>query len=302
MKIKKGLLREDILERIFVWYMMHCFTQNYNVNPDYFFSCIANRIKQVLGQIINENQKGFIKGRYIGENIRMVYDALFYAKLQRKPGLLLLIDFEKAFDSISWNLLQVALNKFNFGPSIQKWIYLFYNNIQSCVLQNGFLSSFFPNSRGCRQGDPLSPCLFTLAVEILAIMIRNNTKIKGLRIDGLEIKLGQYADDNQIFLDGSEETLDLTLKVLEEFRLPSGLKINMEKTKAVWIGSMINSNLKLCSKYNLDLVISGSFNVLGINMNAELSDICEINLAKYLNKFIFYWLDGGGDKTIINNG
>ena len=91
MKIKKGLLREDILERILVWYILHCFTQNYNVNPDYFFSCIANRIKPALGQIINENQKGFIKGRYIGENIRMVYDALFYAKLQRKPGLLLLM-------------------------------------------------------------------------------------------------------------------------------------------------------------------------------------------------------------------
>ena len=113
-------------------------------------------------------------------------------------------------------------------------------------------------------------------------MIRNNRKIKGLRIDGLEIKLGQYADDTQIFLDGSEETLDLTLQVLEEFRLLSGLKINMEKTKAVWIGSMINSNLRLCSKYNLDWLISGSFNVLGINMNADLSDIWEINLTKKL--------------------
>ena len=210
-------------------------------------SCIANRIKPVLGQINNENQKGFIKGRCIGENIRMIYDALFYAKLQHKPGLLLLIDFEKAFDSISWNFLQEALNKFIVGPFMQKWMYLFYNDIQSCVLQNGFLSPFFPISRGCRQGDPLSSYLFTLAVEILAKMIRNNTKIKGLRIDGLEIKLGQYADDTQIFLDGSEEALDLTLKVLEEFRLLSGLKINMEKTKAVWIGSMINSNLRLCS-------------------------------------------------------
>ena len=76
-------------------------------------SCIANRIKPALGQIINENQKGFIMGRYIGENIRMVYDALFYAKLQHKPGLLLLIDFEKAFDSISWNFLQEALNNLN---------------------------------------------------------------------------------------------------------------------------------------------------------------------------------------------
>ena len=95
-------------------------------------------------------------------------------------------------------------------------------------------------------------------------MIRNNTKIKGLRIDGLEIKLGQYADDTQIFLDGSEEALDLTFEVLEELRLLSGLKIIMEKTKAVWMRSKINSNLRLCSKYNLDWVISGSFNVLGI--------------------------------------
>ena len=58
----------------------------------------------------------------------------------------------------------------------------------------------------------------------------------------------------------------------------------MEKTKAVWIGSMINSNLRLCSKYNLDRVISGSFTVLGINMNADLSDIWEINLTKKLNE------------------
>ena len=96
------------------------------------------------------------------------------------------------------------------------------------------------------------------------------------------IKLGQYADDIQIFSDRSEEALDLTLKVLEEFRLLSGLKIIMEKTKAVWIGSRINSILRLCSKYNLDWVISGSFKVLGININATLSDIWEINLTKKL--------------------
>ena len=225
-------------------------------------SCIANIIKPVLCEIINEDQKGFIKGRYIGENIRMVFDALFYAQLQQKPGLLLLIDFEKAFDSISWDFLHEVLKKFNFGPSMQKWVHLFYNDIQSCVLQKVFYSRFFSIGRGCRQGDPFSPYLFTLAEEILAIMIRNNKKIKGLRIDGLEIKLGQYADDTQIFLDGSEEALDSTLTVLEEFTSLSGLKINMEKTKAVWIGSMINSNLRLCSKYNLDWVISGSFNGL----------------------------------------
>ena len=81
-----------------------------------------------------------------------------------------------------------------------------------------FYLRFSPIGRGCRQGEPLSPYLFTLAVERLAIMISNNNKIKGLRIDGLEIKLGQYGDDTQIFLDGSEEALDSTLTDLEEFR------------------------------------------------------------------------------------
>ena len=73
---------------------------------------------------------------------------------------------------------------------------------------------------------------------------------------------------------------------MEEFRLLSGFKNNMEKTKAVWIGSMINSfsNLRLCSKYNLDWVISSSFNALGINMNADLSDIWKIILTNFFNK------------------
>ena len=88
-------------------------------------SCIANRIKPVLCEIINEDQKGFIKGRYIGENIRMVFDALFYAQLQQKPGLLVLIDFEKAFDSISCDFLHEVLKKFNFGPYMQKWVHSF---------------------------------------------------------------------------------------------------------------------------------------------------------------------------------
>ena len=67
--------------------------------------CIAERLKCVLPGIINEDQTGFISGRFIGENIRLLYDVIDYAVKNAIPGMLLLIDFEKAFDSVSWEFL-----------------------------------------------------------------------------------------------------------------------------------------------------------------------------------------------------
>lgn len=67
--------------------------------------CIAERLKKVLDKLINRDQTGFLKGRFIGENIRLVYDLMNYTEQNQIPGLLMLIDFEKAFDSISWNFI-----------------------------------------------------------------------------------------------------------------------------------------------------------------------------------------------------
>ena len=64
-------------------------------------SVIANRLKSVLDKVISNDQKGFISGRFIGENIRLIYDILFESKQQNIPRLLVSIDFQQAFDSIS---------------------------------------------------------------------------------------------------------------------------------------------------------------------------------------------------------
>ncbi len=88
-------------------------------------SCIAERVKSVLSNIIHENQKGFVSGRYIGENVRLMYDMLFLTEEINLPGMFVLIDFEKAFDSVSHYFFKNVLQNFNFGPSIQKWVEVF---------------------------------------------------------------------------------------------------------------------------------------------------------------------------------
>ena len=246
-------------------------------------ACIANRLKKVLDNIIHEDQKGFIKGRFIGENIRQTYDIFFEAKKQNVPGLLTVIDFEKAFDSVSWNFIKETLVFFNFGPSIIKWIETFYNQAQSCVIQNGHLSEFFNLGRGCRQGDPLSPYLFLLCGEILAIMIRENKLIGGIQLGGVTYKICQYADDTQLFLDGKESSLREALNTLHQFYLLSGLKMNVEKTKLIWFGSMEGSKRKLCQDRSLDWDVT-EFTILGVNFVVEIERIWHVNMDKKIQE------------------
>ena len=110
---------------------------------------IANRIKTVLEKLISEEQKGFISGRFIGENVRTIYDILFETKRQEISGLILSTDFEEAFDTVSWTFIHKVLKFCNFGPSIISWIRHFQNGSESCIIQNGFMSDFL-KLRGCR--------------------------------------------------------------------------------------------------------------------------------------------------------
>ena len=159
----------------------------------------------------------------------------FTAK-QDIPGLLIFIDFEKAFDSLERNFLQRCLESFNFCPNFIRWVMTFYKNIQSCIINNGITSNYFTIERGVRQEDPLSPYLFVVVVETLAIEIRQNSKINGITIDKKETKLLQYADDTTAVLSdiNSAQTL---FKSLDDFKKLSGLEVNPSKTEGMWIGS-----------------------------------------------------------------
>ena len=100
---------------------------------------IAARIKKVLNTLISESKSGFIKGRYIGDCNRLVFDLIEKTKRENIPGLLVLLDFEKAFDSLEWNFIESTLTFFGFGESIIQWFKTFYKDISSYILYNGHL-------------------------------------------------------------------------------------------------------------------------------------------------------------------
>ena len=159
------------------------------------------------------------------------------------------------------------------GP---RWVDILYKDAKLCVIQNGFFSKFFNIGRGCRQGDPISPYLFNLCVEVLGIMIRHNKSIKGIHIGQNEYCLLQYADDTALFLDGSDKSLKCALDLLFQFSKFSGLKPNIDKTHAIWIGSKLQSQVKLCTEYDLNWS-NGPFTVLGITFTADLQNLDDLN-------------------------
>ena len=192
------------------------------------------------------------------------------------PGLLLLVDFEKAFDSVSLSFLHKALDFFHFGPSIKQWIKAFYSNIKTCIFLNGQYSKWFNVQRGVRQGDPCSPYLYLICAEILSSLIRKNEQIKGIKIADKEILLSQFADDTTLCLDGTEDSFRESINVLLRFSEMSGLKINNEKTQVVWIGSQKNCQIRFLRDRNF-CWDPGIFQVLCIKFSTDIDLISKIN-------------------------
>ena len=130
-----------------------------------------------------DNIKWHTPGRYIAEFTRNGYDLFNYAKVTNLPGMMLMIDFEKAFDFLDFWFLIATLEMFGFEEYFLNWIIIILGcnagtNFKAVTVVNGNISSPFDVKRGCRQGDPISGYLFILVMEILALLLRKNGRTK----------------------------------------------------------------------------------------------------------------------------
>ena len=236
-------------------------------------------MEKVLPKIINENQSGFVKGRLISENIRLIEDIINTLKRRKQTCLILLLDFEKAFDSVEWKYMHKILERFNFGESFRRWVKICYSNIASTVINNGYSCGWFQISRGVRQGCPLSTSLFILCIELLAQIVRNDNQIVGIDVNDITYKLSLFADDVTCMLKDMN-SVKCVFALTETFSQYSGLKLNLTKSTLVYIGPWKRKPVAL----PMIQTTTGSFNMLGIELGNDDKRCNKLNILDKIDK------------------
>ncbi len=146
---------------------------------------LAMTLQDLLPSVIRPSQMGFVEGRSILDNTFLAQEAQEWAEESNQDLVLLLPDFEKAFDRIEWSFLFEALAKLDFCPKWVRWVSSLYTSASSTIKLNGVEGSAFPLARSVKQGCPLLPYLFILATDVLRHMLDDpRFGIKGLTLPG----------------------------------------------------------------------------------------------------------------------
>ncbi|GJX28851.1 hypothetical protein Tco_0236930 [Tanacetum coccineum] len=206
------------------------------------FKCIskiiANRIKESLKVLVSSNQSAFVPGRSIADNILLTQELMHNYHLDRGlPRCAFKVDIQKAYDTVDWDFLKKVLSGFGFHTRMIGWIMECVTTTSFSISINGSLYGFFKGKRGLRQGDPLSPYLFTLIMEILTLMlqrgVRNAPSFTYHRYcSKLELINLCFADDLFLFAHGDVDSASVIKNALFDFKEASGLVPSIPKSTA----------------------------------------------------------------------
>jgi len=196
---------------------------------------MANRLVPLLPSLVPPNQSAFIRGRNIHDNFLFVQQMAKALHGKKEAHVLLKLDISKAFDSVSWPFLLEVLRHLGFGQRWCNLICLVLSTSSTQVLVNGEPGSGFFHHRGLRQGDPLSPLLFILVMDVLNSLINYATRhhlLQPLTVQQAIHRASFYADDAVIFLRPCVDDLRTMKQILDIFGQASGLHTNFSKSSA----------------------------------------------------------------------
>jgi hypothetical protein len=196
----------------------------------------------VAKTVVSQTQTAFMPGRNIMEGVVILHETIHELHTKKSNGVIFKIDFEKANDKVKWSFLQQTLRMKGFSPKWCRWIQNMVTGGSVGIKVNDDIGPYFQTKRGLRQGDPMSPILFKIVADMLALLI-NRAKVDG-QVRGViphlvddDLSILQYADDTIIFLDHDLEQAKNLKLLLCAFEQLSGLKINFHKSEIFCYGA-----------------------------------------------------------------
>ena len=176
------------------------------------------------------------------------------------------------------------LERYQFGVNLIKWVEILHTRHKCYAINNGYISDIIKVKRGVRQGDPLSPTLFVLAIKWFAESLRQGS-YQGIKVKDKEIKVSLFADDTLVFLEDKKNDFDIVVDILHKFDELSGCKINGSKSKAFYIGNLRDSSNKYRENKGLTWPVD-TVTYLGITIPVSKGkkNIFELNFANTVNK------------------
>uniref|UniRef100_A0A803TLV0 Reverse transcriptase domain-containing protein n=1 Tax=Anolis carolinensis TaxID=28377 RepID=A0A803TLV0_ANOCA len=263
------------------------------LNTDYkiFTTILANRFKEFLKEWISPDQKGFLPGRNMSENVRCIVDIIeYYEHHHEKEIALLAIDAEKAFDNLNWSFFKLLFKELDIGFYFLNAIEAIYSRQTAKVTINNQQSREFKIEKGTRQGCPLSPLIFIFALELLINSIRKDKELKGTKIRNQEYKIRAFADDVICIIEEPRQQISKWMATIERFGNLAGFKLNKQKTK------MLTKNITKKNQVTLQeisgLKITPKLKYLGIWLTAKNNQLLKNNYQdkwKEIQKDLRLW-------------
>ena len=244
---------------------------------------LANRLEEAT-YLIGKDQTGFIRGRNMSTNIKKTMEIISHLNSTQKPGIIIIIDFEKCFDRIEYASIRGVFEFYGFGESFIQMLFLLFNDFKLRTQSSGFTSDYFEKTRGVNQGCCASPLIYSYCSAIIQHLVYSESTVEGLDLHGVKNVLSQFVDDTAAFLKYSRIELEQFTNILTHVEALMGLKVSYEKTTIYRIGSLQNSAAEIYTQKNF-VWSSGPIETLGVMLNMDGS-ACTQNFEEIKTKML----------------